>query len=151
MDKLTEIIADEIKKQYKSVRKFSETTGIAQTTIISALKKGIGGTAYDTVVRICSQLHIELVNYNSHIVMTNDVVDLINMYNCLDEKGMHAVTAFAAMEYDRCNNSNSYITSAVSFAKASVERKAAQAMSGEPEIVAPATDMINFDEIKDMY
>ena len=148
MDKLTEIIAEEIKKQYKSVRKFSEATGIAQTTIISALKKGISGTAYGTVVKICSQLHIELVNYDSHIVMTNDVLDLTNMYNCLDEKGMHAVMAFAAMEYDRCNNNNNYITKASSFAKMSVERKAAQSQSGEPEIVAPTSEAIIFDEFK---
>lgn len=151
MDKLSEIIGEEIKKQYKSVRKFSEITGIAQTTIISALKKGIGGTAYDTVVKICSYLHIELVNYNSHIVMTDDVLNLTNMYNCLDEKGMHAVIAFAAMEYDRCNNNNSYITSAASSARMTVERKATQAQSGEPEIVAPGAEAFNFDEIKDIY
>ncbi len=151
MDRLTEIISEEIKKQYKSIRKFSQDTGIAQTTIISALKKGIGGTAYDTVVKICSTLHIELVNYDSNIVMTNDVIDLTNMYNCLDEKGMHAVMAFTAMEYDRCNNNNSYITSAASFAKMAVERKAGLSQSGEPEIVAPACEEINFDEIKDMY
>ena len=147
MDRLTGIISEEIKKQYKSVRKFSEVTGIAQTTIISALKKGIGGTGYETVVKICSYLHIELINYNSHIVMTDDVLNLTSMYNCLDEKGMHAVMAFAAMEYDRCNNNNSYITSAASFARATVERKAAQAVSGEPEIVAPASEAVGFSEI----
>jgi len=151
VNKLTETISNEIKKQYKSIRKFSEATGIAQTTIVSALKKGIGGTAYDTVVKICSCLHIGLVNYESHIVMTNDVVDLTNIYNCLDEKGMHAVMAFAAMEYDRCNNNNSYITAAASFARMSVERKANLAQSGEPEIVGSVSEEINFDEIKDMY
>ena len=151
MDRLTEIISTEIKKQYKSIRKFSDVTGIAQTTIVSALKKGIGGTAYDTVVKICTHLNIGLVNYDSHIVMTNDVIDLTNMYTCLDEKGMHAVMAFAAMEYDRCNNNNSYITSAASFAKMAVERKASSAQSGEPEIVAPASEEIDFSEIKDMY
>ena len=133
MNELTQIISEEIKKQYKSVRKFAEEMGIAQTTIVSALKNGIGGTAYDTVVKICEKLNIELVNYSSHIVMTNDVIDLINMYNALDEKGAHAVTAFAAMEFNRSKGNDDYIMQAISKSNEIADRKSAE--TNMPEIV----------------
>jgi hypothetical protein len=87
MNDLSAMIRDEIKKQYKSVRQFSIASGIPQTTLISAVNNGISGTAYETVVKICSLLHIELVNYDTHIVMTDDVINMINMFNSLDEKG----------------------------------------------------------------
>ena len=43
------------------------------------------------------------------------------------------------------------LENAETFAKMAVERKASSAQNGEPEIVAPASEEINFDEIKDMY
>ena len=60
MDELTMTIKNEIKRQYKSVRQFSAAIGIPQSTIISALRKGMGGTAFDTVVKMCSALGIKL-------------------------------------------------------------------------------------------
>ncbi len=132
MNELSSIIETEIKKQYKSVRKFAEIIGIPQTTLVSALKNGIKGTAYETVLKICQKLGIELVNYSSHIVMTDDVIDLINMYNSLDEKGAHAVMAFAAMEFGRVRGSNDYIEQAVSKSNELVQRKLAENLSDLP-------------------
>ena len=136
MNELSQIISEEIKKQYKSVRRFSEEIGIAQTTIVSAIKNGIGGTAYDTVVKICEKLNIELINYSSHIVMTDDVINLMNMYNALDEKGAHAVMAFAAMEFNRSKGNDDYIEQAVSKSNEIAERKITEA--NVPEIVTIA-------------
>ena len=133
MNELTQIISDEIKKQYKSVRKFAEEMGIPQTTLVSALKNGIKGTAYETVVKICKKLGIELINYSSHIVMTDDVIDLINMYNALDEKGAHAVMAFAAMEFNRSKGNDDYIMQAISKSNEIAERKSSDTTG--PEIV----------------
>jgi len=112
MNNLSEIIEKEIKSQYKSIRQFSIVSGIPQTTIVTAIKSGMGGTAYETVVKMCELLHIELVNYNTHLVMTDDVINMVNMFNSLDEKGEHAVMAFMAMEFNRCNGSADYIARA---------------------------------------
>lgn len=137
MENLSLTISEEIKKQYKSVKRFSEEIGIAQTTIVSAIKKGIKGTAYETVVKICEKLNIELVNYSSHIVMTNDVIDLINMYNSLDEKGAHAVMAFTAMEFNRSRGNDDYIERAVSKSNEIAEKKAFdnQLISSMPDTI----------------
>ena len=123
MNELSNIICEEIKKQYKSARKFADEIGIAQTTIVSAMKSGFKGTAYETVVKICEKLGIELINYSGHIVMTDDVINLINMYNSLDEKGAHAVMAFAAMEFNRSKGNDDYIERAVSRSNELAEEK----------------------------
>lgn len=133
MNDLSQIISEEIKKQYKSIRKFSEEVDIPQTTIVSAINKGVKGTAYETVIKICEKLNIELVNYSSHIVMTDDVINLINMYNNLDEKGAHAVMAFASMEFNRSKGNDDYIMQAISKSNEITERKTSE--PGMPEIV----------------
>ncbi len=127
MTELSEMIEKEIKKQFKSTRKFAEEIGVAQTTVVSAIKSGLKGTAYETVVRICEKLGIELINYHSHIVMTDDVINLINMYNALDEKGAHAVMAFASMEFNRSKGNDDYIERAISKSNEIAGRKAAEA------------------------
>ncbi len=132
MEELTIKIEQEIKKQYKSVRQFAIATGIPQTTIVSGLKNGIGGMAYETVVKICSYLHIELVNYDTHLVMTNDVIDVVNMFNSLDEKGEHAVLAFMAMEFNRCNGSLDYISKAFEQSGELAARKLSEQKSSNP-------------------
>lgn len=45
MDKLTNIVRDEISRQYKSVRQFAFAVGIPLSTINSALHNGIGGSS----------------------------------------------------------------------------------------------------------
>ncbi len=127
MENLPQLIEQEIKKQFKSVKRFSEEIGIPQTTLVSAIKNGLKGTAYETVVKVCEKLGIELVNYNSHIVMTDDVINLINMYNALDEKGAHAVMAFAAMEFNRSKGNDDYIEQAISRSNEMAERKMSEA------------------------
>ena len=123
MNDLSSIIRDEIKKQYKSIRQFSLISGIPQTTLVSAVKNGISGTAYETVVKICSLLHIELVNYDTHIVMTDDVINMINMFNSLDEKGEHAVMAFMTMEFERSNGTLDHIARATEQANELAQQK----------------------------
>ena len=131
MNELSQIISEEIKKQYKSTRRFAEEIGVAQTTVVSAIKTGLKGTAYETVVKMCEKLGIELINYHSHIVMTDDVINLINMYNSLDEKGAHAVMAFAAMEFNRSKGNDDYIERAVSRSnELAQEKKNAESQPG---------------------
>ena len=103
MDILTELIKTEIKNQFKTVRSFSQQIGIPQTTVSSILKNGVGGTGYDTIVKICRVLNIELVNYDFPIHIDDNSLKMIDIYNRLDEKGKHTVRAILKVEQDRCN------------------------------------------------
>lgn len=103
MDVLTEMIASEIKAQYKSVRRFSQKIGIPQTTIASALKNGVSGTAYETIVRMCKALKIELVNYEFPFHIDDNALKMLDIYNHLDDKGKHTVHTVLKMEYERCS------------------------------------------------
>lgn len=103
MENLTELIASEIKKQYKSVRRFAMHIGIPQTTLFSVLKNGISGTAFDTVVKICQTLGINIINYQSPVKIDDEVLDIIQKYNFLDEMGMHTVKLITDAEYIRCS------------------------------------------------
>lgn len=109
MENLTELISREIKNQYRSVRRFAIHMGIPQTTLFSILKNGIGGTAYDTVVKICSELGIEVINYNSAVKIDNEVLGLIQKYNFLDELGSHTVNAVLNAEYERCKSGPAFM------------------------------------------
>ena len=104
MDVLTGMIATEIKKQYKSVRKFSQVINIPQTTLASALKNGISGTAYETIVKICKVLDIQLVNYQFPLHVDDNALKLLDIYNKLDDKGKHAIHTVLKMEYERCSS-----------------------------------------------
>ena len=106
MDILTETIKTEIKNQFKTVRSFSQQIGIPQTTISSILKNGVGGTGYETIVKICKTLDIGLVNYDFPIHINDDSLKMIDIYNKLDERGKHAVRAILKVEQYRCNEGN---------------------------------------------
>ena len=51
-----ELLLGLIKTKYRSLRNFSIESGIANSTLNSMFKKGIGGTSVDTVMRVCSLL-----------------------------------------------------------------------------------------------
>ena len=63
MDSITNLIKAEIKKQYGSVAKFAEASGIPYGTVSNSLARGVGGTAYDTVSKMCKFLHIQHSSY----------------------------------------------------------------------------------------
>ena len=104
MDSITILIRDEIKRQYKSVKKFSEVSGIPYSTLSNALTKGVGGTSYDTVIRICKLLNLKQV-YDADLTMFNDrFYEICAMLSELDEQGVHTVRAVLTLEYNRCVN-----------------------------------------------
>ena len=104
MDVLTDLISTEIKRQYKSVRKFSQAIDIPQTTLASAIKNGVSGTTYETIVKICKALNIQLINYKFPIYVDDNSLRMLDIYNKLDDKGRHAVRAILKMEYERCSS-----------------------------------------------
>lgn len=63
MDRKTELIRDEILKQYPSIRAFARESGIPNGTIISALNNGIDGMAFAKVVKMCECLGIDPVSF----------------------------------------------------------------------------------------
>lgn len=103
MDELTMTIKNEIKRRYKSVRQFALAIDVPQSTIISAMKKGIGGMAFDTVVKICSTLGIKL-SVNSGIFMDKDKTELLEVFSELDERGKSTVKSVCSVELLRCRN-----------------------------------------------
>ena len=60
MDNLTTIVREEIARQYRSVRQFAFAVGVPLSTINSALHNGVGGSSFDTVMKICNALNIRL-------------------------------------------------------------------------------------------
>lgn len=104
MDSITTLIRDEIKRQYKSVKKFSEVSGIPYSTLSNALSKGVGGTSYDTVIKICKLLNLKQV-YDADLTIFNDqFYEICSMLSKLDVKGVHAVKSILTLEYNRCAN-----------------------------------------------
>ena len=104
MDSITILIRDEIKRQYKSVKKFSEVSGIPYSTLSNALSKGVGGTSYDTVIKICKLLNLKQV-YDADLTIFNDqFYEICSMLSKLDVQGVHTVREVLTLEYNRCAN-----------------------------------------------
>lgn len=104
MDSITNLIKAEIKRQYKSVRQFSEKSGIPYSTLSNCLSKGIGGTAYDTVIKICNLLNLKHI-YDADLTLFNEqFYDICQMLSELDEQGVHTVRTVLTIEHNRCSN-----------------------------------------------
>ena len=107
MDSITLLIRDEIKRQYKSVKKFSDTSGIPYSTLSNALAKGIGGTSYDTVLKICKLLNLKQV-YDADLTIFNDrFYEICSMLSELDEQGVNTVKTVLTIEHNRCTKPES--------------------------------------------
>ena len=105
MDNITQIIKTEIKKQYKSVRQFSEKSGIPYSTLSNALSKGIGGTSYETVIKICNLLNLKQA-YDIDLTMFNEhCYEICTMLAALDEHAVHTLKTILCVEYERCTGS----------------------------------------------
>lgn len=103
MDELTMTVKSEIKRQYKSVRQFAAAIDIPQSTIISGLRKGIGGMAFDTVLKMCSALGVKL-SVNSGVFMDKEKSELLEYFGELDDRGRYTVKSVCNVELLRCRN-----------------------------------------------
>ena len=102
MDNLTELVRTEIARQYKSVRQFAFAVNIPLSTINSALRNGIGGSSYDTVIQICKTLGIRPTTEDGAHYLTEDALRLAEQYAQLDNYGRHTVSSVMQVEYARC-------------------------------------------------
>ena len=102
MDSITSLIKKEIKRQYSTLKHFSEISGIPYSTLSNALAKGVGGTSYETVVKVCKLLNIKQ-SYDSELVLFNEKFhEFYTKLSALDDQGMHTVNTVLNMEYNRC-------------------------------------------------
>jgi hypothetical protein len=137
LNKLSKLIEQEIKKQYRSVRQFSASMGIPNSTVVSAVKNGVSGTGYDTVIKICKKLSIDISNPDFPVLLTDRGKNLLIKYNALDEKGQHTIDTVLELEYYRCTftDDSSY---AAAFGKTA--KKNAVDYSTKDRIEAAAND-----------
>jgi len=109
MDELTLLIKKEIKRQYRSVRQFSMTIGVPQSTIVTALQKGIGGTSFSTIMTICKVLGIKPVLGEQGLFLDRESRTLLERYVLLDERGRQTVRALTEVEVLRVTNDPMYL------------------------------------------
>ena len=108
MDELTQLIKKEIKRQYRSVRQFSMAIGVPQSTIVTALQKGIGGTSFTTIMTICKVLGIKPVLGEQGLYLDRESRTLLERYMLLDERGRQTVRALTEVEVLRATNDPRY-------------------------------------------
>ena len=113
MDKLTETIKERIEINYKSVREFAQAVDVPYTTILTALSKGFGGTAVEKVIKICSALNINLMDYSfdltgvhkdNHFTFTSEEMRHIEKYRQIkphEKEMIDTVLNIAFKEYER--------------------------------------------------
>lgn len=113
MDNLTDLIKKEIKRQYGGVKAFAAQTGIPYGTINTSLYKGVGGSSFDFVMKICRLLGIRQV-FNDEISQINgEYYSLVSKMEKLDARGIATVKAIIGVELDRClgNRENEVVKS----------------------------------------
>jgi len=106
-DKITALI----KEKYKSIREFSNISGIPNSTIVSMLKNGLGGTSVDTVLLVCKCLNLSIEELNGaknqpkELPLTADVspeeLEIIKKYRSLDNRGKKAIHNLLDYEYEQ--------------------------------------------------
>ena len=109
MEELTQLIRKEIKRQYRSVRQFSMAIGVPQSTIVTALQKGIGGTSFSTIMTICKVLGIKPVLGEDGLFLDRESRTLLERYALLDERGRQTVRALTEVEVLRTTNDPMYL------------------------------------------
>ena len=102
MDNLTKIVQQEISRQFKSVRQFAFAAGVPLSTVNSALHNGVGGSSYDTVMKMCKTLGIRAMDSDMAMYLTGDAEELLTRYAQLDTYGRHTVNSVVRVEYERC-------------------------------------------------
>ncbi len=108
MDELSQLIEREIKRNYKSVRHFSQVMGLPNSTIVSILKNGAGGASFNTITKICKTLNINTDN-RQPLIIDNESQNILEKYHDLDHMGKHTVNTVLDMEYNRIQKEKPHI------------------------------------------
>lgn len=102
MDTYRNIIRREIKTKYGTIEKFANAINIPRTTINSVLKKGIEASNYGMINKIFKALNISHIT-DIPVVLEPSLLEVVSIYNQLDDIGKHTVKTVAKAELDRLN------------------------------------------------
>lgn len=100
MDLYKDLIRKRIKEKFGTIEKFSKHTNIPRTTINFILKNGVSLSNYGMVSKILKELDICAVNEHP-VVIDDEMLDFIKLYNSLDDMGKHTIVSVAETEYRR--------------------------------------------------
>lgn len=99
-----------ILQKFKSVRIFSQTIGVPNSTIATILTKGILNASVTTMIQISRELKIdldrlvdgEIVDISNKAIssFTQSEIEHIKKYRTLDEGGKQTVDAVLQIQYD---------------------------------------------------
>lgn len=126
---LTELIRREIALQYKSTRQFAMAVDIPLSTITSALKKGVDGMSFDSVVKICETLGIQRMSTAPAGFVSGNMSELLETYTQLDKIGRHTVDTVARVELMRCRGAEPAHLAAFGGGPSSVDESGGRAAS----------------------
>ena len=97
MDSRTEMLKNLILIKYKSYREFAKTINMPQSTLMSALNNGIGGTSIDNVIKMCHALGItadDLAFERFDNILTPELQELINNAKHLTSEQLNKLNEF---------------------------------------------------------
>ena len=100
MDLYKDLIRRRIKEKFSTIENFSKHTNIPRTTINFILKNGVSLSNYGMVSKILKELEIYSVNEHP-VVIDDELLRFIKIYNLLDDTGKHTVNSVAETEYRR--------------------------------------------------
>ena len=91
-----------IKLKYRSLRNFSIESGIPNSTLNSMFKKGIGGTSFDTVLKVCSLLGVDVYSLSgSAPQMSAEDRHFFSRYLEMDDESKELVTIITEHQLSR--------------------------------------------------
>lgn len=102
-----ERIKQEILKNYKSVRAFTQAIDVSYSTVDSMLKRGVSGAGVGTVIKVCKALGLDIESLINHehqsasLNLTLKEINRIKKYRALDEHGKKMVDFTLTEEYNR--------------------------------------------------
>lgn len=102
LNELTQLIRQEIRRQYRSVRQFALQAGIPLSTVVTALNNDLKGSSYEIVVAMCKVLDIQAVTSDLSVFLDKSRRELLEGYSRLDDLGRHTVEAVLYVELLRC-------------------------------------------------
>ncbi len=100
LDIYIDIIRRRIKEKFSTIENFSKHINIPRTTINFILKNGVSASNYGMVNRIFKELDIYFVD-ELPVAIDDNLLNLMKIYNSLDNLGKHAVESVAITEHRR--------------------------------------------------
>jgi DNA-binding Xre family transcriptional regulator len=113
MDKKTEFIENLIKQKYRSINEFSKKVGIPPSTLSTMFRNGIGGTAVDTIIKICNELNISVESLNdlkhNPFCVSEQEQEIIKKLRQLPPQELDKIIGMIEMKiYEFCSKKNDF-------------------------------------------